>query len=719
MPYPQGLLPRFIASLVAIAAAVSHAAVDAPVSPGALPEVRSLMEFMDSLTGKKMLSGQFELPEWDDDTAKQETEFDFLYQKTGKYPAIRGFDFMRWSQGADAQRYQRDAERAIEWHKRGGIITYCYHAAMPTPDGGRNFYPPGTSGATAQTGTTFDASKAITPGTDEYKEMIRIIDLAAEELKKLQDARVPVLWRPYHECSGGWFWWGTKGAGTFKELWKIMFKRYTEHHGLKNLIWVFNPADANGLATWYPGDEYVDMVSLDTYDNGNPNRAVDSRTFHAFTSGRKVVWLSENGRLPDPDRLVEDDVRWTGFATWYRDFITNPARSGNTEAIIKTVFQHERVITLDEVPALWATKPVFQIVPRAGYAQRGSKVVLCGLALASGPISYQWKKNGVDIPGATSSSYVIPEVTNGDAGDYVLVATTQGGTTVSPVTTLSLMIADYTPPTAYLYNISARAKAGTGDNVLIVGFAIRGAGSKRVLIRAVGPTLGASPFNLGGVLPDCYLTLYQDQTQLAVNNDWYIGDKIAMEAAFASAGAFGLPSKSWDSALVVSLPEGNYTAVAKGRLDTSGVAIIEVYDLDTEAIPRLTNISTRGMVGTGAEQIFGGFAVRGSGDQMVLARAVGPTLGNFGVAGILADPVMAMDIPGNPPTPVASNDNWSESANKTDIAATSGPAGAFALPDPSKDAVILRSLPSGNYTVMISGKSGTTGVALLEVYKAD
>jgi hypothetical protein len=685
--------------------------VNDPVSPNALPEVKSLLQFMDSLRGSKVLSGQYELPSWDG--VFQEEEMEWLLVNTGKLPAIRGFDFMRLSQAPESAIAQRNAERAYAWHRRGGIVTFCFHCAMPDGKGGRAFYTKDTP---------YDITKAVIEGTAENRELNAQFDAAAEELKKLRDLRVPVLWRPFHECSGGWFWWGAKGAEPFKALWRYLFTRYTQVHGLTNLIWVYNPTETTGaLSAWYPGDGYVDQISYDFYpSSGHPSFSAIYKAAYDFTGGRKGVWMSENGAIPDPDTQFSEGADWTGFVTWYRDFLTDGKT--NSLAFVKKVYAHEKVITLDEVPALWATKPVFRIQPRGGTVGTGGTVTLAAYVEASGPITYQWSRDGVAIDGATQARLVLSNLNTSQAGRYTLSATTVGGTTVSEEAVLSIGSEPYVSPLARLTSLSSRAAVGAGADVLIAGFAVEGPGSKRLLVRAVGARLGSSPFILPGVLKDATITVYDQVTGLPIsaNQDWSLLDRQTYTDAFADVGAFPLVDGSWDSALLVDVPRGQYTAVARGNLGVIGIALIEVYDMEKASASYLTGISTRAKVGLEAEQLIAGFSVEGSGQAHMLVRSIGPGLALFGVTGVLNDPTMELfKLAGEPPTRLGGNDNWGEADKKADILLAAAAAGSFPLPDGSADAVLLEPLGAGNYTANLTGADGGTGVALIEVYLAN
>jgi hypothetical protein len=269
-----------------------------------------------------------------------------------------------------------------------------------------------------------------------------------------------------------------------------------------------------------------------------------------------------------------------------------------------------------------------------------------------------------------------------------------------------------------LVNLSCRAGVGTGPAVLIVGFAVGGAGTsgtESLLLRASGPAL--VPFGVAGALADPMVGLYAGTALLGENSGW--GGAPATLSAAAAVGAFAWTDpSSKDAALLSSLPPGPYTVQVSGASGDTGVALAEVYDATpagayTPATPRLVNVSARVQVGTGSNILIAGFVVGGTTSAAVLVRASGPALAPFGVAGALADPSLTLFTQtGNP---IASNSGWGGNAQVSRAAAD---VGAFSWTDASSnDSAILVSLPPGAYTAQVSGAGGDTGVALVEVYE--
>ena len=258
---------------------------------------------------------------------------------------------------------------------------------------------------------------------------------------------------------------------------------------------------------------------------------------------------------------------------------------------------------------------------------------------------------------------------------------------------------------ARLANISTRAFVQTGDNVLFGGLIITGNGLKKVVLRALGPSL--SNFGIADGLQDPVLELHDSTgTLLATNDNWM--DASNKQAIIDSGLA---PSHNFESVILSSLNPGSYTAVIHGANNGTGTAVIEAYDLDETASSKFGNISTRSFVKTGDNVMIGGVIARGSAPQDVLVRGIGPSLTQFGVPNALADPLLELHD-GNGGL-VASNDNWIDATNKQAII-DSGLA-----PHDKLEAAILTALNPGSYTAIVRGVQNGTGVALVEVFGLD
>ncbi|HTG44779.1 MAG TPA: hypothetical protein VK633_09630, partial [Verrucomicrobiae bacterium] len=256
--------------------------------------------------------------------------------------------------------------------------------------------------------------------------------------------------------------------------------------------------------------------------------------------------------------------------------------------------------------------------------------------------------------------------------------------------------------TAKALNISTRVVVGTGENVAIGGFIISGTVAKRVLIRGIGPSLTGS--GLQDVLADPTLEIFnQANTSLAINDNW----KTTQEMEIAATGI--QPENDLESAIIWTLPPGQYTAVLAGRNGGVGNSLLEVYDLDPAVDAALANISTRGFVGVGDNVLIGGFIVGTGEGPIVTVRAIGPSLINSGITNPLLDPTIELHN-GNGDG-IGFNDNWKDTQESAATRATGlGPAD-------DREAALVASLAPGNYTVIVRGKNNTTGVALVEAYR--
>ena len=257
---------------------------------------------------------------------------------------------------------------------------------------------------------------------------------------------------------------------------------------------------------------------------------------------------------------------------------------------------------------------------------------------------------------------------------------------------------------AKLGNISTRGMVGISDEVMIGGFIISGSANKTVLVRAVGPSLSNPPFNLQGTLSDPNLSLFDGTgARIAFNDNW--GDASNANSIDPSVR----PTNPLESAILMSLAPGNYTAIVRGQNGATGLALVEVFDQEPTALAKLTNISTRALVQTGDTVMIGGF-VGGSAGQVVV-RAIGPSLANppFNLTNVLQNPTLSLfDGNGNQ---FAFNDDW-RSTQEADIVAL------HLQPSNDAESAILTTLAPGNYTAIVRGANNTTGLALVEVYSA-
>jgi streptogramin lyase len=259
----------------------------------------------------------------------------------------------------------------------------------------------------------------------------------------------------------------------------------------------------------------------------------------------------------------------------------------------------------------------------------------------------------------------------------------------------------FEPPTAQLANISTRASVKTGAGVTIAGFIVTGTAPKQVLVRGMGPFL--TQHGVSGVLADPTLDLHNSTSSIATNDDW-------QTAANSNQIPVNLrPTDPRESAILITLQPGNYTAILAGKNGTTGIGLVEVYDLSPSAFSELTNVSTRGFVGTGPNVMIGGIITSGgNGVTQVIVRGLGPSLTQHGVSGALADPTLELhDVNG---TLLASNNNW-RGIQQAEIQATG------MAPQNDLESALVVTLPAGQYTAILAGNGGGTGIGLVEVFK--
>lgn len=373
------------------------------------------------------------------------------------------------------------------------------------------------------------------------------------------------------------------------------------------------------------------------------------------------------------------------------------------------------------------TIPKFVTQPSAITGAAGTTVVFS--ASVSGATSYQWQRNSSPVGGATSSTLVLHNISTTDAGAYTLVATNSIGSVTSTKVGLTVVNTDPVNLT-HLINLSILTQLGNGQTLTmgaVVG-PLNAPQSLPLVIRAVGPTLSAPPFNIPGTVVDPTLTVYgATQAVIASDDDW--GTNAALANAFGQVGAFGLLTDSRDAALLASLPPGDFTVAAASKTGLGGQLLAEIYDASTNRTgtsPRLINVSTLMQLPSN-NTLTAGFVLQGGGStptaRTVLIRAVGPSLSTFNIAG-MPDPALVLNNTASTTDPVtgqtvaqqvATNDNWGGDAA---IQATMASVGAFALTGAtSKDSVLLVTLPPGNYTATVQPADGRTGMVIIEVYE--
>ena len=378
-----------------------------PVTPNASESAKKLYSFLRENFGKKTVSGMMisdqnfnydygnmkllgpgectpaDSCKFSDAEVKWtgQTDIAEFYKRSGHYPAIGGFDMLFAAGGHHEEGWFRGyTENNLlmteELWKMGGIPTYTWHwkvgedTVFYTQGSPAGFNNPGcTEGVmgTSGTNTCFNYTKAfkgdkcqeIDETSQEYKDIVADVDIVSGYFKQLQDKGIAVVWRPLHEASGGWFWWGTASPECYVQLYRLVFDRMAKTNKLTNLIWVWNintdpkfGYDYSALnAAWYPGDEYVDIVAVDIYDPLNDHNSA-ANYYNKIVSDvgtSKMIALSENGAIPDIDSIAEDKAYWSYWMTWSQTWSGNFLEKTSAEMWKKNL-DDDRIIALDDMP---------------------------------------------------------------------------------------------------------------------------------------------------------------------------------------------------------------------------------------------------------------------------------------------------------------------------------------------------------------------------------
>jgi mannan endo-1,4-beta-mannosidase len=335
-----------------------------PANPDASNQVRLLMDYLGETFGQRVLLAQHV-------TAGTNTEIGAIYEATGRLPAIRVSDLSAYSRSfpsSDERPQKDDIELALEWAANGGIVSYDWTWFSPAMGiGSRSHYFAEESDFDLDAAFTgvyiadLDAEgvRALFEAgavSRSCYELVLELDYMAEHLKRLRDANVPVLWRPLHQAGTRWFWWGDCEPESFKWLWRLMFERFSEYHGLNNLIWVWSGQSAD----YYPGDEFVDIIGEDFYNiddtSGLPQLAgtADYSVQQGRSGRRRMAAMTECALLPSPDLMNRDNALWLWVALYRGDFLVDSRgrlnEQLNTRERLERAYNHELTITLDKLP---------------------------------------------------------------------------------------------------------------------------------------------------------------------------------------------------------------------------------------------------------------------------------------------------------------------------------------------------------------------------------
>ncbi len=307
----------------------------------ATAEAKALMNYLSEISGHYVLLGQHTL------TRKQE-ELLQIQRITGKLPALCGFELLsysgnvNWDSCDDVCRkelYENmgTVENALAWGRRGGIVTITWHWYSPIGGKDKSFFTANTD---------FNPNDALTEGSRAHTAMLRDLDLIAVQLRRFQQENIPILWRPFHESEGRWFWWSSQGPETARQLYRMMYTYLTNVHHLNHLIWVWN----SPLPEGYPGDDVVDIISRDLYPPAHEHlsQLEKYQELTRITPLPRLCALAETGTLPDVDSIIADGAKWCWYMTWAGVFTLTEEFTKN-EQLIKN-YNSEHSISLEKLP---------------------------------------------------------------------------------------------------------------------------------------------------------------------------------------------------------------------------------------------------------------------------------------------------------------------------------------------------------------------------------
>jgi hypothetical protein len=358
-----------------------------------------------------------------------------------------------------------------------------------------------------------------------------------------------------------------------------------------------------------------------------------------------------------------------------------------------------------------AGSPVLALQPISKTVVPGATFTLAANASGSG-LGYQWFRNNVALSGETGAILLRNNANAADSGNYTVRIANSSGSVTSSAATVTL-----SPNASRPANISVRTNVATGT-LVTPAFVLKGSGTKRMLVRAVGPGLAA--FGLPGTMENPKLTVFRGSAELTANDDWSAAN---IGSAFTATGAFAITPGSKDAALVVDLPASptgeSYSVQVTNASGTGGIVLVEVYDADIlrgTSTSLLVNVSVRGQTAPGDDVLTLGLVIGGQGPRTLLVRGIGPKLAAFGVTGTVPDP--RIQIVDSQSRIILANDDWSSADFVSELALATSYVGAFALDETSKDAATLSLVEPGAYTIQVSGTTAApTGEALVEVYE--
>lgn len=376
-------------AMLVLCGSASAAISSTPVTKGSTEGAGLLYKFLYDNYGKKTISGVM-TGDQNGRTLATETDIAVVKEKSGKYPALVGFDFiMATGYGSDQSWFQDYTNNTItlatELWKEGGIPAYCWHWKV---DQDTAFYAIGKNYGKSE--TDFDFTKGFKSGTtewdtssDTYKALVNDIDKVSKHFLNLQEHGIAAIWRPVHEAAGGWFWWGCRGAEAYKALYRLVYDRMVNTNGVKNLIWVWNIEAMN--SAWYPGDDVVDVIGVDIYNSAYDYKS-NGDTYKKIISAMgsdKMLAVTENGPIMDPTNMANDNAVWSWWMPWYESW-SGGFVSKTSDEEWQSAMADERIITLDEMPG-WNTYQEVEDPVCAESIKKGIYEVECSSDYSASP----------------------------------------------------------------------------------------------------------------------------------------------------------------------------------------------------------------------------------------------------------------------------------------------------------------------------------------------
>lgn len=315
-----------------------------PCNPDAQQCVKDVMQYLSDITYEKLITGQHT------QTMAQE-ELHYIEEVTGKRPALLGFELLSYSPNINYLDTDEECmtevtenygmlKRAWEWAEKKGLITFTWHWFSPLGGRSKSFF---------SVNTDFDASRAVIDGTPEHAALISDMDMMAGLLRPFCEKQIPILWRPFHEGDGNWFWWGVKGADTVKKLFRLMYDRYTNVHKLNNLIWVWN----SQAPECYPGDDVVDIISRDMYPTSHDHNSQSGMYYNLLEITRqpKIALIGETGTIPSAEAVVKEHIGWASYMTWSKEF--SLTEDYTTKEELCKMYESPYAVTKETLPVLY------------------------------------------------------------------------------------------------------------------------------------------------------------------------------------------------------------------------------------------------------------------------------------------------------------------------------------------------------------------------------